>query len=190
MFGSRTFVPISWMCKKTAVSHSSTKSEIISLDAGLRMDGLHALGLWDIVIEVLHSTNNKAQPKHPSHQETQAVLGSNTKTQHVTRRQKVDQLSEVDHVPTNTHSSQGESQLYSFEDNEAVIKMTIEGRSPRMRHVSRTHIVALDWLFDRVNLEAKIQIKYVDTKNQLDDILTKEVSRKMNGITCCVCSKY
>ena len=53
----------------------------------------------------------------------------------------------------------------SFEDNEAVIKMIIKGRSPTMRHVSRTHRVALDWLFDRINLESKIQIKYVDTKN-------------------------
>ena len=42
-----------------------------------------------------------------------------------------------------------------------------------MRHVSRTHRVALDWLFDRINLESKIQIKYIDTKNQLADILTK-----------------
>ena len=33
VFGSRTFVLISWMCKKqTAVFHSSTESEIISLD--------------------------------------------------------------------------------------------------------------------------------------------------------------
>ena len=40
-------------------------------------------------------------------------------------------------------------------------------------HVSRTHRVALDWLFDRTNLDAKIQIKYIDTKNQLADILTK-----------------
>ena len=40
IFGSRTFVPVSWMCKKqTAVSHSSTESEIISLDTGLRLDG-------------------------------------------------------------------------------------------------------------------------------------------------------
>ena len=38
VFGSHTFVPISWMCKKqTAVSNSSTESEIISLDAGLRV---------------------------------------------------------------------------------------------------------------------------------------------------------
>ena len=42
-----------------------------------------------------------------------------------------------------------------------------------MRDVSRIHRVALDWLFDRVNLDPKIQIKYIDTKNQLADILTK-----------------
>ena len=42
-----------------------------------------------------------------------------------------------------------------------------------MRHGSRTHRVALDWWFDRINLDPKIQIKYVDTKCQLADIQTK-----------------
>ena len=60
-----------------------------------------------------------------------------------------------------------------FEDNEAVIKMIIKERSLAMRHASRTHTVALDRLFDRINLDPKIQIKYIDTKNQLADILTK-----------------
>ena len=60
-----------------------------------------------------------------------------------------------------------------FEDNEVVVKMIIKGRSPTMRHVSRTHRVALDWLFDRINLDTKIHIKYIDTKNQVVDILTK-----------------
>ena len=106
VLGSHTFVPISWMCKKqTSVSRSSTESEIISLDAGLRF----------------------------SHQE---------------------------------------ALLYVFEHNEAVIKMIVKGRSPTMRHVSRTHRVALDRLFDRINLDSKIQINYIDTKNQLADILT------------------
>ena len=54
ILGSHTFVPISWMCKKqTAVSHSSTESEIISLDAGLRLDGIPALDLWDLIGSVL-----------------------------------------------------------------------------------------------------------------------------------------
>ena len=63
--------------------------------------------------------------------------------------------------------------VYVFDDNEAVIKMIINGRSPTMRHVPRTHRVALDWLFDRINLDPKIQIKYIDTKNQLADMPTK-----------------
>ena len=76
------------------------------------------------------------------------------------------------HVPS-AHSSQCDSKLFIFEDNEAVIKMIIKGRSPTMRHVSRTHRVAPDWLFDRINFDPKIQIRYVDTKNQQADILTK-----------------
>ena len=54
IFGSHTFVPTSWMCKKqTVVSHSSTESEIISLDTGLRLDGLPVLELWDLIVSVL-----------------------------------------------------------------------------------------------------------------------------------------
>ena len=83
------------------------------------------------------------------------------------------------------NSSRREALLHIFEDNEAVIKMIIKGRSPTMRHVSRTHRVALDWLFDRISLDPKIQIKYIDTKNQLADIKNLHV---MNGIIFCVCS--
>ena len=54
-----------------------------------------------------------------------------------------------------------------------------------MRH-SRTHRVALDCLFDRITLEPKFQIKYIDTINQLADMLTKRNSHVMNGIICCV----
>ena len=79
----------------------------------------------------------------------------------------------VDSVLSNVQSSRQEALLYVFEDNEAVIKMVTKGRSPTMRHVSRTHRVALDWLFDRIDLDSKIQIKYIDTKNQLADIFTK-----------------
>ena len=42
-----------------------------------------------------------------------------------------------------------------FEDNETVIKMISKGRSPTMTHVSRTHRVALDWLFGRIKLDTK-----------------------------------
>ena len=84
---------------------------------------------------------------------------------------KIDVMKDIDLVPSNVQSANHEALLYVFEDNEAVIKMIIKGRSPTMRHVSRTHRVALDRLFDRINLDSKIQIKYIDTKNELADIL-------------------
>ena len=63
IFESCTYVPISWMCKKQAsVSHSSTQSEIISLGAGLRLDGLPTLDLWDLIVAVLHG--NTYQSNH------------------------------------------------------------------------------------------------------------------------------
>ena len=164
VFGSHTFVPISWMCKKqTSVSRSSTESEIISLDTGLRLDGLPALELWDLIVSVLgNMTQTTERPERP------VIIDKSQRSQG-----KINVLNNIDCVPSNVQSSHQEALLYVFEDNEAVIKMIIKGRSPTMRHVSRTHRVALDWLFDRINLDPKIQIKYIDTKNQLADILTK-----------------
>ena len=133
MFGSRTFVTIRWMCKKqTSVSHGTTASEIISLDAGLRMDGLLALDLWDVVIEVLRSTNNTQTPINFATGNRCETGDCSRKTSKLAQKgnREVDQLLHVDYVPTNTHSFQGESQLYMFEDSEAVIKMIIKGRSP------------------------------------------------------------
>ena len=152
------------MCKKqTAVSHSSTESEIISLDTGLRLDGLPALKSLDLIVSVFGSVT-----------QTSDRTGRLVDTERCQKSQgKINVLKNIDCVPSNVQSSHQEALLYVFEDNEAVIKMIIKGRSLTMRHVSRTHRVALDWLFDRINLDPKIQIKYIDTKNQLADILTK-----------------
>ena len=42
--------------KQTSDSNNSTNAEIISLDAGLCMDGIPTLSLWDLVFGVLHSS--------------------------------------------------------------------------------------------------------------------------------------
>ena len=69
IFGSRTFVPTSWMCKKqTSVSHSSTESEVISLDAGWRIDGIPALDLWDLVTRSITLFYQHTHAHTPTHQ--------------------------------------------------------------------------------------------------------------------------
>ena len=160
--------------KQTSVSHSSTESEIISLDAGLRLDGLPARHLLDLIVAVLGNTYQSHKEQGDPFMNKREVLSTPHNIQKRKQSQGViNDLDNVDFIPSNVNSSRQEALLFVFEDNEAVIKMIIEGRSPTMRHVSRTHRVALDWLFDRINLDSKIQIKYIDTKIQLADILTK-----------------
>ena len=91
IFGSHTFVPISWMCKKqTAVSHSSTESEIISLDTGLRLDGLPALELWDLIVSVFGSVSHASdRPGQP---------GSDVKKHHKSQR-RIDMMKDIIQFP-------------------------------------------------------------------------------------------
>ena len=93
IFGSHTFVPKSWMCKKqTAVSHSSTESEIISLDTGLRLDGLPALELWDLIVSVLGNvsrvSDGSGQPDSNVHK-------------HHKNHKKIDVMKDIDSVTSN-----------------------------------------------------------------------------------------
>ena len=59
-FFCKSNIPICWVGKKhTSVSHRSTESDTISLDAGRRLDCHPALDLWCVV---LRSTNNTKKP--------------------------------------------------------------------------------------------------------------------------------
>ena len=173
IFGSHTFVPISWMCKKqTAVSHSSTESEITSLDTGLRLGGLLALELWDLIVLSLEMFSR-----------FQIEQGDQSK---ISKEDQCD--GEYFSVPSNVQSLRQEALLYVFEDIEAVIKMIIKGRRLTMRHVSRTHRVALDWLFDRINLDKNPNQIHRHQKTNSQTSQPKGISHVMSGITCWACS--
>ena len=153
MFGSHRFVPISWMCKKqTSVSHCSSGScnnfSWCRFTHGWYSSSRSlGFGYWSVpFLPMTNSVINKGLS-------VQGTLLPNTSSNKRTRNQAK--------APTKHDIAV----LYVFEDNEAVIQRIIEGRSRRtMRHVSRTHRVSLDWLFDRINLDPKIQIRYIDTK--------------------------
>ena len=109
------------MCKKqTSVSHSSTEAEIISLDAVLRMDGIPALDLWDLVGEVFHSSpnqlnNTKDQVQGNLSRNTTSNKHTQNKTKVPTQHDNLD-LNNVDGVPLNATFSRFGAMLYIFED--------------------------------------------------------------------------
>ena len=116
-FWKSYIVPTSWMCKKqTAVSHSSTESEIISLDTGLRLNELPALELWDLIVSVFGSV---VQTSDRTGRPVDIEINQKS-------HGKINLLKNFDSVPSNVHSSRQEALLYVFEDNEAVIKMIIK----------------------------------------------------------------
>ena len=122
------------------------------------MDGIPALTLWDLVIEVFHSVPNKTEaPKRELRGNPSAFVKSNMHNPIPIKHTSVIPTS-IDNIPSNTKNSDSSAMLYVFEDNEAVIKMIIKGRSPTMRHDSK--------------LDPKTQIRYIDTKHQLADMLT------------------
>ena len=95
IFGSHTFVPISWMCKKqTSVSHSSTESDIISLDAGLTHGWEFTLlifGIWLFKCSILLPTNSQAQrectgrPYCVTHHQAMVIKGRSPTMRHLSR---------------------------------------------------------------------------------------------------------
>ena len=103
------------MCKKQpAVSHSSTESEIISLDTGLRLDGLPALEFWDLIVSVFGSVSQISdRTGRPVNVDFKRIQKSQV---------EIKVMENIDSVPSNVQSSRQEALLYVFEDNEAVIK--------------------------------------------------------------------
>ena len=184
LVGPNTFCPISWICKKqSSVSHSSTESEVVSLDTAVRVEGIPAIMLWELIKDVFSA---------PSHRVSKSGVISGKKSVRGTAMSVTPQASEwtdyiwrevewanshcvhpIDYVPPSVSSPLHNSVLTIMEDNEAVIKMTRKGRSPALRHVARTHRVNLDWLFERLNHDQSLAMRYVRTTQQLADILTK-----------------
>ena len=156
LLGKNTCVPLSWACKKQgAVSHSSTEAEIITLDMGLRTEGMPQITLWEEIIRVMCRVSRPKTVRKP------------------TFNGMYDILANVDYVPTTLPDPTDLARLVVMEDNDAVIKMIIKGRTNKFRHVPRTHRIDLDWLLEVIREDPGICIKYINTKMQVADVFTK-----------------
>ena len=100
------------------MARRTTESEFISLDAGLRMNGIPALDLWDLVTEVLHSSSNQSKrSKENVHGNLlrDTPLRKPTENQVKTPVRYNDlELCNVDHVSSTVKSSQSGAMLYNF----------------------------------------------------------------------------
>ena len=162
-------------CQKVGCERNRHQSQKqVFLDASLRMDGIPALDLWDLVIHEFHSSPNPAHKTKDLAESGKLVVKHNTpycvaifqpstlisiwltlitfhQTWHLLVPMLVTRL--WGQGSRDWDGNQGQES-----NNETCVK------NPHS---------CFDWLFGRINLDPKIQIKYIDTKNQLADILTK-----------------
>ena len=79
----------------------------------MRLDGIPALELWDLIVSVLgNMIQTTERPVRP------VKIDKSQRSQG-----KTNVLNDIDRVPSNVQFSHQEALLYVFEDNEAVIKM-------------------------------------------------------------------
>ena len=87
----------------------------------------------------------------------------------------------VDNVSRTIPLSSGQGRLLILEDNDAVLTMHRKSRAPLLRHVTRTHRVNLDWCLERLREDEGIYLRYINTKQQIADILTGDHLAHING---------
>ena len=128
------------------------------MDTGLRLDGLPALELWDLIVSVLGNVSRVSD---------RSVKPESDDHKHHKSHNEIDAIKDIDAVPSNVQSARQEVLLYVFEDNEAVIKMIIKGRSPAMRHVSRTHMLLIGYSIELIwTLKSKSNTSTPKTNSQ------------------------
>ena len=98
------FPSVGFAKKQGAVSHSTAEAEVISLDAGIRLEGLPALSLWSLVIDVFEPFQGR--PTKPTPLSVAELLAM--------RRKSHDIFGYIDYVPPSLPIEDGRATLYAL----------------------------------------------------------------------------
>ena len=180
LVGPNTYYPLNAFSKKqTSIMMSSTESEVISANHGVRAQGLPSLSLWSFLWKQVQAkpADLKVRPK-PSPKRDQDIIA------------RIDpelddiRYGECDHPGKSVSDIQGlnvalsdKFQVQFMEDNQATITIILKGDSEKMRHTDRTQRISFGWLEQQFERKLFNMIN-VGTKEQGADIFTKPFADK------------
>ena len=140
----------------------------------LRTEGIPALDLWELIVDVFSDGKPKTKDlKKGRHNRKDRIKPAQNGNRTTGGDYVKEILMGVDKVPNTMPPLSHSSELWIMEDSDATIKMCLKGRSPALRHVPRVFRVDLDTMFERILTDPSIKMQYINTKEQLADILTK-----------------
>ena len=181
LVGPNTYYPLNAFSKKqTSVTTSSTESEVVAANHGIRAQGLPSLSLWCYLWKEVQANTAGRKTRRP------AELPKGTDT--IVAR--IDP--ELDEIRYGESSHEGRSvadingldvhlsdkfKVQVLEDNQATITIILKGDSEKLRHTDRTQKLSFAWMQQQFE-KGHFGMINVDTLEQVADIFTKPFSER------------
>ena len=181
LVGPNTYYPLNAFSKKqTSITTSSTESEVVAANHGIRAQGLPSLSLWCYLWKEVQANTAGRKTRPP------AELPKGTDT--IVAR--IDP--ELDEIRYGESSHEGRSvadingldvhlsdkfKVQVLEDNQATITIILKGDSEKLRHTDRTQKLSFAWMQQQFE-KGQFGMINVDTLEQVADIFTKPFSER------------
>ena len=176
LVGPNTYFPLNAFSKKqTSITTSSTESEVVAANQGIRAQGLPSLSLWIFLWREVASrtASYQARPKtKPNQRENDIIARIDPELDEIRYGEcRADGRSVSDLNGLKVHLSP-KFAVQLLEDNQATITILLKGDSEKLRHTDRTQRISFAWIKQQFERNFFEMIN-VDTKEQVADIFTK-----------------
>ena len=170
LVGPNTYYPLNAFSKKqTSVTMSSTESEVVAANQGIRAQGLPSLSLWFFLW--MGEAGREAVPKAAIQPGT-AVARIDPELDEIRYGGKTSDGRSVAGINGLHVSLPAKFKVRVMEDNQATIAILLTGSSNTMRHTERTQKVSFAWLRQQFEFGNFLMLN-ADTREQVADIFTK-----------------
>ena len=170
LVGPNTYYPLNAFSKKqTSVTMSSTESEVVAANQGIRAQGLPSLSLWFFLW--MGEAGREAVPKAAIQPGT-AVARIDPELDEIRYGGKTSDGRSVADISGLHVSLPAKFKVRVMEDNQATIAILLTGSSNTMRHTERTQKVSFARLRQQFEFGNFLMLN-ADTREQVADIFTK-----------------
>ena len=180
LVGPNTYYPLNAFSKKqTSITMSSTESEVISANHGVRAQGLPSLSLWTFLWkEVCIAKDGKVSSTKPFAPRDDTIIARIDPELNEIRygecRPDGKTVSDINGLNV---ALSNKFQVQFMEDNQATITIILKGDSEKMRHTDRTQNISFGWLKQQFE-RGFFNMVNVATLEQVADIFTKPFAEK------------
>ena len=180
LVGPNTYYPLNAFSKKqTSITMSSTESEVVSANHGVRAQGLPSLSLWLFLWKhiTVDPASRKARPKQKARFDTDDIVARiDPELDEIRYGGNPEGRSVADLQGLNVALSD-KFAVQVLEDNQATITILLKGDSEKLRHTDRTQRISFGWL--KQQFERKFfNLVNADTSEQVADIFTKAFAER------------